>query len=134
MTWAIEDAKAEVNKTMREADEKAKETWRKADGEESVSDKVANLGDDIRNELGNAGDNIRRGAEDAPRGCRGPAGLTFRYMRPTRNRPPNVRWAVLLLRCMRNVLRSLGGPDRTPEGRSSSTCKSLARWPSPAAA
>ena len=45
-----EDAKADVKKTMREADEKAKETWRRADGEESVSDKVANLGDDIRNE------------------------------------------------------------------------------------
>ena len=59
-----EDAKADVKKTMREADEKAKETWRRADGEESVSDKAANLGDDIRNELGNAGDNIRRGAED----------------------------------------------------------------------
>ena len=59
-----EDAKADVKKTMREADEKAKETWRRADGEESVSDKVANLGDDIRNELGNAGDNIRREADE----------------------------------------------------------------------
>ena len=59
-----EDAKADVKKTMREADEKAKETWRRADGEESVSDKVANLGDDIRNELGNAGDNIRRDADE----------------------------------------------------------------------
>ena len=127
-----EDAKADVKKTMREADEKAKETWRRADGEESLSDKAANLGDDIRNELGNAGDNIRRGAE-SPRGRRGQARLTIRHA-PNRNRPPDVRRAVLLLRCMRNALRSQGGPDRTPEGRSSSTWKSLARRPSPAAA
>jgi hypothetical protein len=59
----FEDAKADIKKTMREADETAKETWRKADGEESVSDKVANLGDDIRKELGNAGDDFRRGAD-----------------------------------------------------------------------
>ena len=56
----FEDAKADMKKTMRGADETAKETWRRADGEESVSDKVANLGDDIRKELGNAGDDLRR--------------------------------------------------------------------------
>jgi len=47
---AYEDAKADVKKTMREADNKARETWRRADGEESLSDKVANTGDDIRAE------------------------------------------------------------------------------------
>jgi hypothetical protein len=59
----FEDAKADIKKTMREADETAKETWRKADGEESVPDKVANLGDDIRKELGNAGDDLRRNVD-----------------------------------------------------------------------
>ena len=54
-----EQAKTDVKKTMREADNQAKETWRRADGEESVSDKIANTGDDIRTTLGNAGDDVR---------------------------------------------------------------------------
>jgi hypothetical protein len=62
-SMGYEEAKADVKKTMREADNKAKETWRRADGEESLSDKVANTGDDIRTGLGNAGDDIRVEAE-----------------------------------------------------------------------
>jgi hypothetical protein len=58
-SMGYEEAKADVKKTMREADNQAKETWRRADGEESVSDKIANTGDDIRTGLGNAGDDVR---------------------------------------------------------------------------
>jgi hypothetical protein len=83
-----EDAKANVKKTMRGADETAKETWRKADGEESASDKVANLGDDIRKELGNAGDDMSAGAP----GVRPPAvrrrGLPRTTRRPANPGPP----------------------------------------------
>jgi hypothetical protein len=63
ISMAYEDAKADVKKTMREADNKARETWRRADGEESLSDKIANTGDDIRTGLGNAGDDIRAEAD-----------------------------------------------------------------------
>jgi hypothetical protein len=59
LSMGYEEAKADVKKTMREADNQAKETWRRADGEESVSDKIANTGDDIRTTLGNAGDDVR---------------------------------------------------------------------------
>jgi hypothetical protein len=62
-TMGYEEAKADVKKTMREADNQAKEAWRRADGEESVSDKIANAGDDIRTGLGNAGDDIRAEAD-----------------------------------------------------------------------
>src|SRR6185295_10991903 len=58
-----EEAKADVKKTLREADNQAKEAWRRADGEESVSDKIANAGDDIRTGLGNAGNDIRAEAD-----------------------------------------------------------------------
>jgi hypothetical protein len=62
-SMGYEQAKADVKKTMREADTQAKETWRRADGEESVSDKVANAGDEIRTGLGNAGDDVRAEAD-----------------------------------------------------------------------
>jgi hypothetical protein len=59
ISMGYEQAKTDVKKTIREADNQAKETWRRADGEESVSDKVANTADDIRTGLGNAGDDVR---------------------------------------------------------------------------
>jgi hypothetical protein len=58
-TMGYEEAKADIKKTMREADNNAKEMWRRADGDESLSDKAANTADDIRAGLGNAGDDLR---------------------------------------------------------------------------
>lgn len=63
LSMGYEQAKTDVKKTVREANDEAKRAWRRADGEESVSDKIANTGDDIRTGLGNAGDDIRSEAD-----------------------------------------------------------------------